>query len=160
MEGTINLGLKTYFQEMKVLFQEHNDLNSLTELLGEKEFTETRPYLYRRKLNPRDKRFKYIELVYASPERVSKICWGIDISLSELRRYFDFPIFHYAPHGGATLIGFLNPEGKFTGFETIYPGEVKEKNGRYELISENGEFEVKDDLELSSVSYLIDRMLK
>jgi len=143
---------------MKLLFQKQNDLNTLTKLLGTQEFTETKPYLTRRKLAPKDDRFKSIELVYETPELVKKICWNFDVSFSKLREYFGKPIFHYSPHGGATMIGFFDFENQFTGFETIYSGDVNEKGGMYEVYSEDGEFEVKDDLKVSFVSYDIERM--
>ena len=158
MQDSVEKNLKDYFFEMKLLFQEQNDLNSLTELLGANEFTETKPYLIRRKLTPKDNRFKSIELVYEKPELVKKICWDIDISLAQLREYFGNPRFHYAPHGSATMIGFFDLENQFTGFETIYPGDASEKDGKYELNSEDGKFEVKDDLRISFVSFDIERM--
>jgi hypothetical protein len=160
MQDSGKTNLKEYFFEMKLLFQEQNDLNTFTELLGAKEFTETKPYLTRRKLTPKDNRFKYIELVYETPELINKVCWGLEISLSQLSEYFGNPRFHYAPHGSATMIGFFDLESEFTGFETIYPGEVSEKDGKYELNGEDGKFEVKDDLTVSFVSYDIDRLKK
>jgi len=58
------------------------------------------------------------------------------------------------------MIGFFDFESQFTGFETICPGDVKEKDGMYEVYREDGTFEVKDDLQVSFVSYDIDRMKK
>jgi len=160
MQDSVKTNLKDYFFEMKLLFQKQNDLNSLTELLGHQEFTETKPYLTIRKLTPKDDRFKYIELVYETPELVKKIRWNFGINLSQLKDYFGNPRFHYAPHGSATMIGFFDLKIQFTGFETICPGEVCEKDGKYELNSEDGKFEVKDDLRVSFVSFDIDRMKK
>ncbi len=159
MQDSVKTNLKDYFFEMKLLFQKQNDLNTLTELLGTQEFTETKPYLTRRKLTPKDDRFKFIELVYEKPDLVNKICWHLDISFSQLREYFGNPRFHYAP-GSATMIGFFDFKGQFTGFETIYPGDVNEKECKFELYSEDGKFEVKDELKVSFVSYDIDRMKK
>ena len=158
MQDSVKTNLKDYFFEMKLLFQKQNDLSTLTELLGTQDFTETKPYLTRRKLTPKDDRFKSIELVYETPELVKKICWDLDINLSQIREYFGNPRFHYAPHGSATMIGFFDFENQFTGFETIYTGEVDEKDGKYELNSEDEKFEVKDDLRVSFLSYDIERM--
>jgi hypothetical protein len=160
MQDSVKTNLKDYFFEMKLLFQKQNDLNTLTELLGNQEFTETKPYLTIRKLTPKDDRFKYIELVYETPELVKKIRWNFGINLSQLRDYFGNPRFQYAPHGSATTIGFFDLKNQFTGFETIYPGEVCEKDGKYEMNGENGKFEVKDDLRVSFLSFNIDRMKK
>jgi hypothetical protein len=160
MQDSAETNLKDYFFRMKQLFQKQNDLNSLTELLGANEFTEAKPYLTRRKLTPQDNRFKSIELVYEKPELVKKVCWDLDISLSQLIEYFGNPRFHYAPHGSATMIGFFDFENQFTGFETIHPGDVREKEGKYELNNEDGTFEVRDDLRISFVSYNIERFVR
>lgn len=159
MKDSVRTNLKDYFFEMKQLFREQNDLITLTELLGTGEFTETKPYLTRRKLTPKDVSFKSIELVYETPELVKKICWDLDINLSLLKEYFGTPRFHYVPHGSSTMIGFFK-EDQFTEFETIYPGYVDEKDGKYELNSEDGKFEVKDDLIISFVAYNIALMKK
>jgi len=160
MQDSDKTNFKDYFFEMRLLFREQNDLNTLTEILGTEVFTETKPYLTRRKLTSKDDRFKSIELVYETPVLVKKICWNLDINLSQLREYFGNPRFHYAPYGSSTMIGFFDLENQFTGFETIYPGDVNEKDSKYELYSEDGKFEVKDDLTLSFVSFDIERMKK
>ncbi|MCU0416336.1 MAG: hypothetical protein MUE33_04030 [Cytophagaceae bacterium] len=143
---------------MKQLFHEQSGLNSLTEILGTCEFSETRPYLTRRKLTPHDKRFTSIELVYETPKEVRKICWYLDVTISELIDYFGEPRFHYSPHGSATLIGFFDSENQFTGFETMYSGSVREKKGKYECYSEDGKFEIKENLKVSYISYDIETM--
>ncbi|MEZ4804728.1 MAG: hypothetical protein R2852_04390 [Bacteroidia bacterium] len=140
---------------MKKLVQDKSDLKTLTELLSNNSFTETKPYLTRRKLNAEDKRFKYIELVYESPEQVGKIFWHLDINLSRLIEYFGNPRFHFTPHGNSTSIGFFDVENQFTGFETRYPGEVNVKGSKYEVIHEKGLTELKDELNISFVSYYI-----
>ena len=158
MKDSENSNMKDYFFEMKQLFEEKYDLNTLTGLLSKNDFSEIKPYLTRRKLIPKDSRFKSIELVYETPDLVRKMCWDLNIRLSSLIQYFGRPRFHYAPHGSATMIGFFELDNQFSGFETIHPGEVKENNGKYEIITEDYLKEIKDDLELSFVSFDIERM--
>ena len=155
-----DLSLKDYFSEMKNLFNHKTDLKTLTELLSNGEFTETKPYLVRRQLVPKDERFSSIELVYESSELVQSVFWYLKTNLSSAVELFGDPRFHYVPHGGATMIGFYDHNKQFSGFESNYPGDVKKKLRKYKIIKENGLKEIKDDLDISFISFKVNYFIE
>jgi len=143
--------LKKYWSDIKEMTQQIKHVDDWTAKLSSGDFTESRPYLTRRKLKPTDGRFSYIELVYEHPEAVVSIVWGIELPLSGLIEILGTMRLHYAPAGGGTIIGFF--EGNhFTGFESIYPGCVQHENNEYIVENEAGDKSVLKDLICKQVS--------
>lgn len=152
MKDPTRVNLKEYFIQIQHFFRQKRDLESLTELFSNSKFTETKPYLTMRKLEPKNENFRSIELIYEQSKLVKKIRWELELKLSTMKDYFGVLRFHYVPHFGCTKIGFFRSKNQFSGFETMHSGIVAEKGNQIEVNYEDGLIELRQDLNLSFIS--------
>lgn len=98
--------LKEYFDIMFSILNNKTNIEILTTLFTNDDYTITRPYLYRRQLKPIDNRFTQIELVYDSELKLCAVIWDIKISFNELLFLFGEPIIQYFPIVDSTYFEF------------------------------------------------------
>ena len=115
------LTLKDYFKTIEFALDKNNGVDRLTEFLTEQPFSETKPYLTRRQLNPIDKRFKQIELVYKDSHKVKAIVWDLKISLSQLTDIFGEPIIQNEPYSDSTVFAFRSKNENIEIIKTRHP---------------------------------------
>jgi hypothetical protein len=128
------LTINEYFKEIETVISNNVDLDKLTNFFTEKPFTETRPYLTRRKLKPIDKRFKYIEIVYSDNKKVKAILWKYNSSLNELEDIFGKANIHNTPYDNSTVFYFISKNPYIERISTIH-SEWLEKNNDLEYFS-------------------------
>ncbi len=105
----LNLSLEEYFHYFEKSLQKDVDLEWLTGLFTELPYQEKKPYLTRRSLVPKDKRFKQIEIVYYDDtNKVGAIVWDFKITLRELVDLFGKPILHYEPYDNTVAFAFIS----------------------------------------------------
>ena len=115
------LTLKDYFKTIEFALDKNNGVDRLTEFLTEQPFSETKPYLTRTQLNPIDKRFKQIELVYKDSHKVKAIVWDLKISLSQLTDIFGEPIIQNEPYSDSTVFAFRSKNENIEIIKTRHP---------------------------------------
>jgi len=113
--------LEEYFKVIELALEKKNSVDTLTELMTEQPYTETKPYLTRRQLKPTDNRFDKIELVYSNRSRVSAIVWDINIYLSKLIEIFGEPIIHNEPYSDSTAFAFRSKNDNIEFINTRHP---------------------------------------
>ena len=141
------LSIKEYFKLMDSTIPNVCNVEDLTHFFTDEPFSETMPYLIRRKLNPNDKRFKNIELVYEDRNKVSAIVWDINISLSQLKDIFGEPVINNEPYSNSTSFAFSSANENISIIKTRHPKWltlVKEKNTFEYLNSNNQKVELID----------------
>ena len=148
-----NLSLYEYFKRMEKLIDKSISLNILTNFFTDKEFTETKPYLTRRKLLPKDKRFSKIEIVY--DEKIKAIVWDLNISLSNLTKTFGKPIMHNNYYDESTEFAFKSENPNIEIIKTRHPESLKKLNGEntYKFKTESGNETKIDDPEFSFIQF-------
>ncbi len=142
-----DLSLKEYFKLMIDTIPNVCSVEELTHFFTEEPFTETKPYLTRRILNPKDKRFKNIELVYEECSYVSAIVWELNITLSQLKDIFGEPVINNEPYSDSTSFAFSSANKNISIIKTRHPKWltwVKEKNSFEYLNSNNQKVELVD----------------
>ena len=146
----LDLPLKEYFHYFENNLQKDVDLEQLTELFTELPYKETKPYLTRRLLLPKDERFKEIEIVYEinnnDRNKVKAIVWDFKITLRELVRFFGKPILHYEPYSDSAIFAFKSKNSNIDVIKTRYSR------------SSNAVIDYKQ-LELTDVGNIEDRIL-
>jgi len=100
------MSIKDYFKSIEVSIDSALSVDELMDFFSVQNYVETKPYLTRRKLIPKDKRFKQIELVYKDSNKVDAIVWDITMSLSQLTEIFGEPIIHNEPYSNSTAFSF------------------------------------------------------
>ena len=116
MNGTelIDLPLKEYFDYFNNNLHKNMVLEYLEELFTELPHKEYKPYLIRRSLIPKDKRFRNIEIVYDDTNgfELGAIVWEINFTLRELVDIFGKPKYNYVPYNDTVEFAFisLNPD--------------------------------------------------
>ena len=148
-----NLSLADYFQKMESLLNKSLSLDVLTDFFTDEKYEETKPYLTRRKLIPKDKKFSEIEIVY--DEKVEAIVWDIKISLSKLTDIFGNPIMHNEYYSESTAFAFKSKNPDIEIINTRHPESLKklESENKYEFTTENGNRIKISDPEFSFVQF-------
>lgn len=142
-----DLSLNEYFNLMIVAIPNVCNVEDLTHFFTDEPYSETKPYLIRRKLNPKDKRFKNIELVYEDPNKVSAIVWEINITLTQLKDIFGEPLFNNEPYSNSTSFTFHTANKNISIIKTRHPKWLtweQEKNTFEYLNSNNQKVELVD----------------
>ena len=108
----IDLSLEEYFNYFENNLNKDIDIDLLSKLFTELPYTEKKPYLIRRQLQPKDKRFEKIEIVYDGDKNVGAIVWWFKVTLRELVHLFGKPILHYEPYSESAAFAFKseNPD--------------------------------------------------
>ena len=148
-----NLILIEYFKRMEKLIDKSLSLDILTDFFSDNKFTETKPYLTRRKLVPKDKRFNGIEIVY--DEKVKAIVWDLNISLSNLTKAFGKPIMHNSHYDDSTEFAFRSENPNIEIIITRHPESFKKLNGEnnFEYKTENRNEITINDPEFSFIQF-------
>lgn len=133
--------LKDYFKMIEESVDDNSDLDTLTKFFTDKPYTETKPYFTRRKLIPKDERFKDIEIVYDEKKDVKAITWEIIINLNQLIQIFGEPVIHNEPYSASTAFAFKSRNPKIEIIKTRYPEWLSEnKNNReFDYNNDKGE---------------------
>jgi hypothetical protein len=116
-----NYSLPDYFRYFESRLSRNIDLDSLTAFLSDQPFTEYKPYLTRRKLNPFDNRFNEIEIVYHDNRKVGAIVWELPISLTQLTECFGQFIVHNFYYDRSTEFAFLSKNKELEVIKTRHP---------------------------------------
>ena len=148
-----NLSLTEYFKRMEKLIDKSHSLNILTDFFTDEKFTETKPYLTRRKLVPKDKRFSEIEIVY--DEKIKAIVWDLKISLTNLTKTFGKPIMHNNYYDESTEFAFRSENLNIEIIKTRHPESLKKLDGEnnFEYKTENGNETTINDPEFSFIQF-------
>jgi hypothetical protein len=115
------LSIKDYFQKIELAINSALNVDELTDFFTIQTYLETKPYLTRRKLIPKDTRFKQIELVYKDSNKVDAIVWNITMSLSQLTEIFGEPIIHNEPYSDSTAFTFKSNNQDIEIIKTRHP---------------------------------------
>ncbi len=115
------LSILDYFKSIELAIGSELSVGKLTDFFTVHSYSETKPYLTRRRLIPNDTRFKQIELVYKDSNKVSAIVWEITISLSQLTTIFGEPIVHNEPYSGSTAFAFRSSNQDIEIIKTRHP---------------------------------------
>lgn len=118
------LPFKEYFKTIESSLGRNNNVDELTNFFSTQPFSESIPYLIRRKLKPLDKRFHQIELVYDiydNRKNVRAICWDVTLFLSQLIDFFGQPIIHTEPYSDTTAFAFKSANPNIEIIKTRFP---------------------------------------
>jgi hypothetical protein len=124
------LSLKDYFKTIELAINKALSIDKLTDFLSVDPYSETKPYLTRRQLIPKDKRFKQIELVYKDSNKASAIVWDMTISLSQLTDIFGEPIIHNEPYSDSTAFAFRSNNQDIEIIKTRHPKWLTKFEGK------------------------------
>ncbi|MFN5844190.1 MAG: hypothetical protein ACK46O_00640 [Flavobacteriia bacterium] len=142
-----DLSLKEYFKLLIDTVPNVCNVEDLTHFFTDEPYSETKPYLIRRKLNPKDKRFKNIELVYDDRNKVSAIVWDINITLTQLKDIFGEPLINNEPISNSTSFAFPSTNKNISIIKTRHRKWLtweQEKNTFEYLNSNNQKVELVD----------------
>jgi hypothetical protein len=132
------MSIKEYFKTVELAIDSALSVDELTDFFSTKPFFESKPYLTRRRLIPKDPRFKKIELVYKDSYKVDAIVWDLTILLSELSDIFGEPIIYNELYSEATAFEFKSNNQRIKVIKTRHPKWLK-------MLKEKKVFEYQDE---------------
>lgn len=137
------LPLKDYFKRVESGLDSSVTVDWLTGLFTDLPYEEKKPYLVRRQLQSTDDRFRNIEIVYDTDERVKAIVWNFRnwLSLTQLTEWFGEPIVYNEPYSNTTAFAFKSRNPAIEIIETRY-SKWLEKSGSskgFEMENEEGQ---------------------
>lgn len=127
IEELLNSSLKNCFKLIENDISKETTVDDYTKLFTNLPFTETKPYLIRRQVQPIDKRFTKIEIVYDENNNVRALVWYIKISLNQLRDFFGSETIQEEPYSGSTAFFFKSENKSIRVIKTRFPRYL-EKN--------------------------------